>query len=62
MNNQGFLGALSQYWSVEDKPRLYRRNSWFREHQPKESLLIIAVYIAVPSIILFVVCSMIGAM
>ena len=32
MNNQGLLGALNQYWSVEDKPRLYRRNTFFDDH------------------------------
>ena len=34
MSNQGFKGALAQYWTVEDKPRLTRRNTWFEEHQP----------------------------
>ena len=34
MNNQGFLGALAQYWTVEPKARLHRRNSWFDDHQP----------------------------
>ena len=29
MNNQGLYGALLQYWSIEDKPRLHRRNTYF---------------------------------
>ena len=29
MTNQGFYGALEQYWSVEPKPRLHRRNTFF---------------------------------
>ena len=29
MNNQGFIGALSQYWDIEPKPRLNRRNTYF---------------------------------
>lgn len=33
MSSQGLLGALEQYWSVEDKPRLHRRNTYFIEHQ-----------------------------
>ena len=33
MSNQGLLGALDQYWSIEDKPRLHRRNTYFREHE-----------------------------
>lgn len=53
--NQGFLGALEQYWTVEEQPRLNRRNSWFREHEPKESSLILGVYIAVPTVVIFVV-------
>lgn len=33
MSSQGLLGALDQYWSVEEKPRLHRRNTYFREHE-----------------------------
>ena len=33
MNNQGFLFAVIQYFTVEDKPRLYRRNTWFDDHK-----------------------------
>ena len=32
MNNQGFLFAVLQYFTVEEKPRLYRRNTWFDDH------------------------------
>ena len=31
MNKQGLYGALLQYWSVEDKPRLHRRNTYFED-------------------------------
>lgn len=34
MTNQGFYGALKQYWTVDEKPRLNRRNSWFEDHRP----------------------------
>lgn len=27
--NQGFFGALEQYWSLEPKARLHRRNTYF---------------------------------
>lgn len=27
--SQGFYGALDQYWSVEPKARLHRRNTYF---------------------------------
>ena len=33
MVSQGLWGAVEQYWTVEDKPRLDRRNSWFEDHQ-----------------------------
>lgn len=29
MTNQGLYGALEQYWTVEEKPRLHRRNTYF---------------------------------
>lgn len=29
MNNQGLIGAIVQYWSVEPKARLHRRNTYF---------------------------------
>lgn len=32
MSNQGFIGALTQYFTIEHKPRLTRRNTWFRDH------------------------------
>lgn len=33
MNDQGFFGALDQYWTVNEKPRLGRRNTYFDEVQ-----------------------------
>lgn len=32
MSNQGFWGALAQYWNVEPKARLHRRNTYFEDH------------------------------
>ena len=29
MSGQGLFGALTQYWSVEPKARLHRRNTYF---------------------------------
>ena len=29
MSNQSFLGALEQYWTVNEAPRLNRRNTFF---------------------------------
>ena len=31
MNNQGLMGALSQYWTIDEKPRLNRKNTYFDE-------------------------------
>ena len=33
MVSQGFWGAVEQYWTIEDKPRLHRKNSWFEDHR-----------------------------
>lgn len=33
MNDQGFIGALDQYWTVDEAPRLHRRNTFFDEVQ-----------------------------
>ena len=32
MNNQGLFGALEQFWTVNDKPRLNRRNTYFEDN------------------------------
>lgn len=29
--NQGLLGALQQYWDVEGKVRLYKKNTFFED-------------------------------
>ena len=31
MSRQGLYGALDQYWSVEPKARLHRRNTYFND-------------------------------
>ena len=33
MSNQGFYGALSQFWTINDKPRLDRRNTYFEDNK-----------------------------
>ena len=33
MSNQGLFGALDQYWSIEPKARLNRRNTYFQDHE-----------------------------
>lgn len=36
MSSQGLLGAIEQYWTVNEAPRLNRRNTFFEDH-PKVS-------------------------
>ena len=31
-DDQGLIGALSQYFTVDEKPRLNRRNSYFEDN------------------------------
>lgn len=31
--NQGLLGALEQFWTIEEKPRLHRKNTYFDDVQ-----------------------------
>ena len=31
--DQGLVGALHQYWNIDEKPRLYRRNTYFEDVQ-----------------------------
>ena len=33
LNNQGLLGALHQYWNIDEKPRLDRKNTYFDDVQ-----------------------------
>ena len=60
--NQGFWGALEQFWTVDEQPRLNRRNSWLREHEPNQSSLILGIYVTVPIVIVFVVFCILEAM
>lgn len=55
MVSQGFWGALVQYWTLEDKPRLTRRNTWFRDHKPKTVNLNTFLFIWVFGVIMFMV-------
>lgn len=31
--DQGLVGALHQYWNIDEKPRLHRRNTYFDDVQ-----------------------------
>lgn len=32
MSNQGLYGALEQFWTVNEAPRLDRKNTYFEDH------------------------------
>ena len=56
MNKQGLYGAIDQYWTVEPKARLHRRNTFFDDHQPSsyQSLkVVMAVSILATAIVIF---------
>ena len=53
MSKQGLYGAFEQYWTVDEAPRLNRRNTYFRDHQVssydalKVSLVVLVLAIAI---------------
>ena len=57
--NQGLWGALEQFWTIEPKARLHRRNSWFAENEPSHHDLVLGLYVAVIVTILFIVFVMV---
>lgn len=62
MNSQGLLGALLQYWTIEDKPRLYRRNTWFDDHKPSEYTMNRFLFYTVFTVVVLIVGMMIGGL
>ena len=61
MVNQGFWGAVEQYWTVEDKPRLHRRNTFFEEVQISNKNSLKVGIVAVSVSITIVIFSMLRA-
>ena len=56
MNDQGFIGALDQYWTLNEKPRLGRRNTFFDEVQISNFMALkvgIAVSMIATAIVVF---------
>lgn len=50
-SQDGFYGALKQYFTIEEKPRLHKRNTWFEDHKPSQvttlRVYIIAIVVAI---------------
>ena len=62
MVSQGLWGAIEQYWSVEDKPRLDRRNSYFEDHRLNDRDAL-NLYLIVSSVgITIVILGLVGVM
>ena len=61
MVNQGLIGALSQYWTVEDKPRLHRKNTYFDDLALSNTdALRVGIVVATLAIAIVVFWSLIG--
>ena len=62
MSNQGILGAIYQYWNIEPKVRLHRRNTYFEEHQLSNmNALRFGVVVSVLATAIIVFWSLMGA-
>lgn len=61
MNNQGLFGALDQYWSIEEKPRLNRRNTYFDDVQVSNTdALRVGIVVSTLAVAIVVFWSLIG--
>ena len=61
MDNQGLFGALEQYWTVNDKPRLNRKNTYFDDLTLSNAdALRVGVLVATLAIAIVVSWSLIG--
>ena len=61
MNDQGLYGALDQYWNVEDKPRLARRNTYFDDIQLSNvDALRVGIVVSVIAVSVIMFWSLIG--
>lgn len=63
MVNQGLLGAIEQYWTVEEKPRLHRRNTYFEDHPNFNNSDALHLWLLVLTVgITIVILCLVGAM
>lgn len=61
MVNQGLWGAIDQFWTVEEKPRLHRRNTYFEDHPQVSSWTSLKLGIVACSVsITIVIFSLVG--
>ena len=63
MDNQGLLGAVEQYWTVEEKPRLHRKNTYFEDHPRVSDFGALKLYLLVlTALITIVMLCVVGVM
>ena len=61
MNDQGLFGALDQYWTIDEKPRLNRRNTYFDDVQLSNlDALRVGIVVSVVAIAIVVFWSLVG--
>lgn len=61
MVNQGLMGALAQYWTIDEKPRLHRKNTYFDDLELSNAdALKMGIVVATSAIAIVVSWSLIG--
>lgn len=59
MVSQGFLGAIEQYWTIDEKPRLDRRNTYFKDKTISENISNIFLISGTTSVLAIAIISMV---
>ena len=62
MVNQGFWGAIEQYWTVDEKARLSRKNTYFEDCKLSNYDSFIVGIVATFGVITIVILAMVGVM
>lgn len=61
MNNQGLYGALLQYWTIDEKPRLNKRNTYFEDVQLSNfNALRVGIVVSTVAVAIVVFWSLLG--
>ena len=60
MNSQGLIGALIQYWTIEPKARLHRRNTYFDEVISNAQALRVGIVVSTIATAMVVFWSLLG--
>ena len=62
MVSQGLWGAIEQYWTVDEKPRLSRRNTYFEDCKLSNYDSFLVGIVACTGVITLVILAMVGVM